>query len=208
MDRITEYHELLDMTYEKAINYLLEKYGEVYDDYFREQSYKRFLNNEIKSITKGNHSRTDDGLIVHHIDEDKVLNLTNQWFIEEYEYSFDHQRKEKLVYCDVVEHTILHAIIANETNFKYGLPGYETYLKIDIIEWYLEKNIPNLKWKKNCYEKSFLTRQQAVDILKRTEILTNGEFINTPEEWDEIRQDENKLTKFLGAKYKKIRDSK
>ena len=32
------------------------------DDYYREKSYERFLNNEIKHITKGKYSRTNDGV--------------------------------------------------------------------------------------------------------------------------------------------------
>lgn len=37
------YDSLLNMSYEEAIHYLLNKYGEVSDDYFKEKSYARFL---------------------------------------------------------------------------------------------------------------------------------------------------------------------
>lgn len=52
------YLELLTKSYEEAVQILLKKYGKAKDDYYRENSYNRFLNGEIKSITKGKYSRT------------------------------------------------------------------------------------------------------------------------------------------------------
>ena len=58
------YNSLLNMSYEEAIHYLLNKYGEVSDDYFKEKSYARFLRGEIKTITKGKYSKTSEGYTV------------------------------------------------------------------------------------------------------------------------------------------------
>ena len=54
-------------TYSQAVAYLLNKYGAVTDDYYKEKSYTRFLNGEIKSITKGKYTRSSEGLYCHHI---------------------------------------------------------------------------------------------------------------------------------------------
>lgn len=71
MDSYKEYLVLLSKSYEEANEVLLQKYGPAQDDYFREASYQRFMNGEIKSITKGKFSRTSEGLYCHHIDEIK-----------------------------------------------------------------------------------------------------------------------------------------
>ena len=59
-----QYKDLLSKTYEQAVEFLLQKYGFAQDDYFREKSYQRFMNGEIKNITKGNFTRTVSGLAV------------------------------------------------------------------------------------------------------------------------------------------------
>ncbi len=67
--KYNEYNQLLDATYSQAVAYLLNKYGAVTDDYYKEKSYTRFLNGEIKSITKGKYTQASEGLYCHHISE-------------------------------------------------------------------------------------------------------------------------------------------
>ena len=43
---------MLTYQYNEAVEYLLKKYGKARDDYFREQSYERFLKGEIKKLQK------------------------------------------------------------------------------------------------------------------------------------------------------------
>ena len=62
MNRYNEYLDLQSKTYAEAVDFLLQKYGPAQDDYFREKSYQRFMNREIKSISKGKISRTHEGL--------------------------------------------------------------------------------------------------------------------------------------------------
>lgn len=72
MSNYEEYENLLSkFNYDEAVEFLLQKYGSAQDDYFRENSYQRFLKKEIKNITKGKFSRTSEGLYCHHIDEKK-----------------------------------------------------------------------------------------------------------------------------------------
>lgn len=103
-EKLTNYEKLLSFPYDEAVEALLEKYGPVIDDYFREKSYQRFFNNEIKSITKGKFLRTSEGLYCHHICENKYHNLTNIDFCREQNAPYEVHKKENLVYCDLIEH--------------------------------------------------------------------------------------------------------
>ena len=75
-DKLGYYKSLLNLEYDNAVQSLIKKYGAALDDYFKESSYNKFLNGEVKSPTKSKTSRTKDGLYCHHIhiDEDKFLN--------------------------------------------------------------------------------------------------------------------------------------
>lgn len=160
-----EYQDLLLKNYDEAVDFLLQKYGSAQDNYFKEKSYKRFMNEEIKSIGKGNISRTSEGLYCHHIDENIMPKISDKVFIREYKIPFEYQKKERLVYCDLIEHSILHVLIAKETSSKFGYLGFIFYLSSNIEEWYLDEMIPYKEWEKNCYKKSFLVPQEAFDIL-------------------------------------------
>lgn len=177
MSNINEYLNLLEKPYDEAVIYLLEKYGPSEDHYFKEKSYQRFLNGEIKSIARGNYSRATDGLECHHIDENKFLNMTSTHYVARQKIPFKYHRKERLVFCDVVEHTILHVLIASETKHKFGYPGYKTYLSDKVKTWYLDKDIPQKsKWHLTCYHKSYLTPEEAFKLLKiMNEKLSNDE---------------------------------
>ena len=98
-DKLSYYKSLLNLEYNDVVQSLIKKYGTVSDDYFKETSYDRFLKGEIKSPTKGKFSRTKDGLYCHHVDEDRFLNLGNNKFILENKPNFQHQTKDRLIYC-------------------------------------------------------------------------------------------------------------
>lgn len=166
MNKMDDYFELLNMNYESAVSFLLDKYGPATDDYFKEKSYERFLKGEIKSISRGNTSRTLEGLYCHHINENKYLKMADVNYIKRQKIPFSLQTKDKLVYCDLIEHAILHTIISRETKNSYGRPGLDTYLIPNIIDWYIEGNVPTQQWQLNCYKKSFLEVDQAKTILK------------------------------------------
>lgn len=145
LTRLIHYDYLLSLTYAEAVKLLLERHGNSSDDYYREKSYDRFLKREIKTITRGKYSKTSEGLFCHHIAENKYLNLSDTLYILRNKYSFELQKKEQLVYCDLFEHIILHALIAKETEGKYGTPGYDTYLYPMIVEWYVGRVKPQKK---------------------------------------------------------------
>ncbi len=96
-----EIQDELKMTYEELQSYLIQKYGCAKYDYF--------LNSDCKCKNK-KVSRTSEGLVCHHMDEDKGGNLGNppQAKMQPFEW----QAKERLVYCNFLEHLILHMKIA------------------------------------------------------------------------------------------------
>lgn len=152
-DKFSYYVSLLDYTYEECIQLLKEKYGEVRDNYFKEQSYYRFRRGEIKQPAPGKYSRFDEGLVCHHVREDIAMSLSSPkmlvYHIEPYEY----QKKENLVYCDLWEHAILHVIIIAEAKM-IEFNGYTTNLRPTIMKYYI-KNDENTKIAK--------TRQAYID---------------------------------------------
>lgn len=160
-----EYEYLLNLTYKKAVTYLLNKYGEVSDDFFKEKSYVKFLNGEIKAITKGNYSKTSAGLFCHHIDENKFENISNLEYIKHYKYPFIYQKKERLVYCDLFEHLILHALIIKETGAEYGVSGYDNYLYPMVTDWIIKRIDPKPDWMKKCKKRALLSQIDAKNLL-------------------------------------------
>ncbi|WRN81589.1 hypothetical protein UM654_08220 [Staphylococcus aureus] len=177
MAKYNEYSQLLDATYSQAVAYLLSKYGAVTDDYYKEKSYTRFLNGEIKSISKGKYTRASEGLYCHHISEDKFQNLSDLRFISKFKYSYDIQKKENLVYCDLIEHLILHAIITKESHGQFGVAGLCQMIKPTVIDWYIGEYNPKPAWmqatKARAYLPGILVEKSLIkidDMLKGIEI--------------------------------------
>lgn len=165
MNKMEEYLQLLNRDYSNAVSFLLDKYGVATDDYFKEKSYNKFFNGEIKSIGRGKISRTSEGLYCHHIDENKYQKMTDSNFIKIQNIPFSAQKKERLVYCDLIEHTILHTIISRETESRYGKQGLITFLIPNILDWYIHEMKPSKEWELNCYKKSFLESEDAFEML-------------------------------------------
>lgn len=159
------YYSLIEKNYEEVVEILLNKYGSASDDYFKEKSYSRFFDGEIKNITKGKYSRPSEGLECHHIDEDKYFNLSNCYFLKMQQVPYDVHKKNRLVYANIIEHAILHYLIIIKTKFEYGGPGY--YILTDKIdEWYCKGNKPQKsKWHIACYDAAHISRKEAIQLL-------------------------------------------
>lgn len=95
----------LGLSYDKLCKYLLKKYGPAEHDYF--------INESCRSRNK-KVSRTDEGLLCHHIDEDKFIKLSDPGHATM--HPFDYQKAERLVYCNALEHLILHIKIAERVD--------------------------------------------------------------------------------------------
>ena len=99
-----EFLTVKEMTYSEYCDYLQEKYGIGLADYM------------TKSFNKNSKcSRTSEGLIAHHKAEDKMIMLSTKAFAEMCPYEW--QLKENIVYCDYLEHLLLHVFIC-----KYPSP--------------------------------------------------------------------------------------
>lgn len=99
----TEIKNQLKMTYDELVDYLLKKYGPAQYDYFCNESCKS-KNSKV--------SRTNEGLYCHHMDENKAILLSNDKFAVN--NPFEYQKANRLVYCNVLEHLILHIKIVEE----------------------------------------------------------------------------------------------
>lgn len=99
----SEIDKELGLSYDELCNYLLDKYGAAKYDYFVNDSCRT----KNKKVT-----RTDEGLFCHHMDEDKAIRLSAPNYAKKNPYEY--QKAERLVYCNALEHLILHIKIAEE----------------------------------------------------------------------------------------------
>lgn len=93
----------MQMGYNELVDYLLKKYGPSKYDYFCNENCKS-KNQKV--------SRTDEGLICHHIDEDKAIKLSEDKYASMNPYEY--QKADRLVYCNILEHLLLHVKIVEE----------------------------------------------------------------------------------------------
>jgi len=104
------------MNYESYCDFLIKKYGQPDRPYF--------TNSNCKSKPKEN-SRTKEGLCIHHIWEDQIIRLSDPRIAKM--MPFELQMPKNLLYCDYVEHLILHIKITEESDgtelFKVGVGG-------------------------------------------------------------------------------------
>ena len=98
-----DYDSLLNLSYEELVDKLKEKYGTPQGDYFLNETCKS-VNNKIK--------RSNEGLYIHHIDEDKKINLSKPELASNAPFSY--QKADRLVYCNILEHLILHIKIVEK----------------------------------------------------------------------------------------------
>lgn len=168
-----EYVELLHKNYEDCCAYLLDKYGAVSDDYFSKVSYERFKKGEIKSLNKKRKiSRTKEGLYIHHIDEDKQIKISDKDEILQSDIPFSYQRKDRLVYCNLIEHAILHLLIVKKENLHQknqkglGIAGYVVYIRPELVNWLIDENTPALDWQIPCKEVIWMPKEKAEKFIR------------------------------------------
>ena len=102
------YDELLKLPYLAICEYYVKKYGHPPKDYF--------VNDSFRTISSNNH-KIKEGLIIHHIDEDKVINLAKKDIAKK--HFFTYQQKERLIYCNYLERLLLYMkILENDLHQK------------------------------------------------------------------------------------------
>lgn len=188
------YINLLSLSYQDAVQFLLERHGDVVDNYYKEKSYNKFLNGEIKRITYGKYTKTKEGLYCHHIMENEYENISNKEYIAHYKYPYEYHHKENLVYCDLIEHLILHALITKETNGDRGFKGLVEFLIPTAEEWYIDGDEPTVIWMQLCRERAFLSKAYTEKLLSAVdELLKDVEVYQ--ELLEEIREEKRRELK-------------
>ena len=91
----------IGLTYQELVDYLISKYGPA--------KYNYFATEECKTKSK-KVRRTSEGLFCHHVREDMGGELSDEYWARL--QPFEWQLKENLVYCNFLEHLLLHIKIA------------------------------------------------------------------------------------------------
>ncbi|WP_425382385.1 hypothetical protein [Spiroplasma endosymbiont of Melieria omissa] len=113
---MSEVEKLLTMNYENVCNFLKNKYGCISKKYFSDAT----MSKKSQGITRGK-----EGLYIHHIDEDKAILLsTPKWAQKSL---FAYQYADRLVYCNLLEHLVLHIKI-----FEYPHPNKHNFMEVGV----------------------------------------------------------------------------
>lgn len=151
-----EYKEVEKMTYHEYCDYLQNKYGKAKYDYMNEN----FVKNP--KVT-----RTKEGLFVHHIMEDKVGDISKQERAKLYPYEY--QKAENILYCDYLEHLLLHILISEETREERQIPGAGGVINyiVPILNDVYSGWVPGTDWQKNCCNKIIADKDVYLTLVKR-----------------------------------------
>ncbi len=155
--------------YRGLVKYLLKKYGPAPCDYFKDESCK-YVDRRI--------SRSSEGLQCHHIDEDKAIMLSTPEFAAR--NPFKYQKADRLVYCNVLEHLILHIKIMDQPRKKdanpfeaVGVGGAVNYIIPQTNDFYNGYEFKR-DYLKKLYEPVADNFDEYIDILK--ELLSVAQF--------------------------------
>lgn len=147
MDGTSYYESMLKTNYQDIVSALLKKYGSAKHNYFKDTACK--IKNPLVT-------RTNEGLFCHHIDEDKAIMLCNDKFAVN--NPFEYQKADRLVYCNLLEHLLLHVKIAenpspdaNENELP-GIGGAINFICKDLNDIYSGKKFSDV-WRKNVADK-------------------------------------------------------
>lgn len=147
MDGTSYYESMLKTNYQDIVSALLKKYGSAKHNYFKDTACK--IKNPLVT-------RTNEGLFCHHIDEDKAIMLCNDKFAVN--NPFEYQKADRLVYCNLLEHLLLHVKIAEDPspdaneNELPGIGGAINFICKDLNDIYSGKKFSD-EWRKNVADK-------------------------------------------------------
>ncbi|MFO3714132.1 hypothetical protein [Oribacterium sp. P9] len=139
------------LSYDQQIHYLLKKYGAAKFDYFCKPNFKSKNTHKL--------SRTNEGLICHHIFEKYAIRLSDS--ISASQAPYEYQKAENLCYCNYLEHYILHKKIAYD---------YEAYYNEDNQRLVRERTEPRkIDWNtKSAYNmKNMIPMNGGMDLIGR-----------------------------------------
>ena len=109
---------IMKLSYTEFVVYLKTKYGIPKESYFKNYSTGRLNYNT-------NNSRTNEGLMIHHVYENQYVYLSNSDICKDLINEHpETQNPENLVYCNYLEHLILHIKITEELNMHNTACGW------------------------------------------------------------------------------------
>ena len=180
-------------SHQSFINHLMKKYGPVPYDYFVDKSC---------SSRNAKNSRSSEGLVIHHKDENKASMLSDQKYA--LKAPFKYQKAERLVYCNLLEHLILHLKIF-KNNPALGLGGMINYMIPTINDYY-----NGWRPKQGNLDKIYSVLDDNLDGYISILIELGQEAFNYP--WLDKRVNKEKMSKGSDGKivqivYDKLKDS-
>ena len=156
---IQEYEKVKNFTYLEYCDYLQQKYGIGLCNYMSENWKK---NSKV--------TRTKDGLYVHHKYEDHAIMLSNPEYAKKNPYEW--QMKENLVYCDLLEHLLLHQLICEypadnkNKNEQVGIGGVVNLIVPELNDVY-SGWVSKQPWQQNCHNAIIKDKDVYLQVLKR-----------------------------------------
>lgn len=141
---LAEYEKVKNFNYLEYCDYLQGKYGIGLCDYMTKSW------NKNPKVT-----RTREGLIAHHKFEDHAIQLSTLEYAKN--NPFEWQLAKNIVYCDYLEHLLLHILIceypAPDRNAyeDVGVGGVINYLVPELNDVY-SGWISGLAWQRTCHD--------------------------------------------------------
>ena len=163
---IKEYEKVKNYTYLEYCDYLQQKYGIGKCNYMSA--------NWIKSNKV---TRTKEGLYVHHKYEDHAIMLCNPEFAKNNPYEW--QKKENLIYCNLLEHLLLHQLICeypaeNKNDMELvGIGGVVNFIVPELNDVY-SGFTSKQSWRQNCYNAIIDHKDVYLQLIKRYKELHNN----------------------------------
>ena len=184
---IPELETISSMKYNELCSYLIDKYGSINEPYFLNENCKT-VNQRIK--------RTSEGLFIHHIAEDRSIELANPLLAKK--APFEYQLGKNLVYCNYWEHMFLHICIVKEflnidyvkkTKMAVGIGGLVNFIFPEIIDYingyeykrdYMKTALSVIDGHEEFFIKTLFAFQKILNQKRYHEIMV-GTFKRTPD---------------------------
>ena len=154
---LLEFERVNNMAYLEYCDYLQSKYGIGVCDYFNE-------NWSANSKCK----RTKEGLFAHHKAELYAPQLSDKKQAQN--FPFEWQTAKWIVYCDYLEHFLLHIMICKapkpiNKNQRVGAVGITHYIAPTLFQLY-SGDVPEKGWQTTCFDKIKNDKDVYLELLK------------------------------------------
>ena len=163
-----EYEKVKNLSYYEYCDYLQNKYGIGKANYFYPSWNK---NSKV--------SRTNEGLIAHHKLETDAFMLSTPSIARRFSYEW--QKAENIVYCDYLEHLLLHIMMSEinecqDENMDDDIPlirypgGILEFLIPELNDVYSGWET-KMQWRKNCYDRIIKDKDVYLILVKRFKLI-------------------------------------